>query len=298
MQANAVPAFPFTKPASGKIHWILTLKENPQMKRRIGYAGIALSLAIVGLATTSLKHASALPRLAAMRKAMQSVRTAHLSIWENTSIPDGQFHRRELWVQGGLLRLYIPGYLWQISSSDTNWNYIAGKDRLERQAHAQKPVTFDFSQTLSELTEMRKDGNGGTGVEIEAGSDTTLRGRQVAQIQLTELAPTAEELLEERAKAAEIRQQQAESDTQKGLAAPVAPVEKPTAPSLHSWRSLYWVDKVTNLPLHSEDYKEQSGKWALVSRTDYFYNEQFPANLFDPQDLLRVGRQERKDTKR
>ena len=95
----------------------------------------------------------------------------------------------------------------------------------------------------------------------------------------------------EQAQAAAARREQEENARLKGqLSPPVA--SKPTPiPILRSRRKLYWVDKATNLPLRVENYEEQDGKWALTQRTDYVYEEQFPANLFDPQDLLRVGRQ-------
>ena len=51
------------------------------------------------------------------------------------------------------------------------------------------------------------------------------------------------------------------------------------------------------MPLHSENNVEENGKWTLVSRLDYSYDERFAASLFDPRDLLRVGRQERGNRK-
>ena len=292
LQDVAAPVIPIEKPVGSPLSWIVTLKENTTMKRRIGFAGFVLLLAAGGLMTTSLPRASARTRLAEMKKAMQNVRTAHLSIWENTSLPNRQFYQRELWVQGDLLRQYVPGQLWMISSPDTNWYYIADTDQLKREAHTQKPVKFDFSQTLSNLEESHQSGKGNA-LKIESGSDTILRGRQVAQIWITEIAPTPEQLAEEQAQAERAAQEQAERNAQKGLPPPVMDKQATPATSLHSRRSLYWVDKATDLPLHSEEYVETNGKWALERRTDYFYDEQFPAHLFDPQDLLRVGRQER-----
>ena len=283
------PALPVGPPAAGIIHWIAALKENPKMKRRIGFTGIALLLVAGGLMTTLQPHAAALTQFAGMQKAMQSVRTVHLSLWENTSMPDRQFCQRETWVQGDKLRQYIPGKLWLISTPDTNWYYIAGKDRLEKQAHQQPPLTFDFARTLDDLKEVRAKG---WSVRVESESDAVLRGREVARIQVTETAPTPEQMARRQAQAAEARREEEETARLKGY--PSAPAEaKPTPlPILHSRRSLYWVDKATNLPLHSENYEEDNGRWVLTQRADYTYDEQFPANIFDPQDLLRVGRQE------
>jgi len=261
------------------------------MKRRIGFAGIAVLIVAGGLTTTLQRDASALTKFDKMKKAMQNVSSAHLSSWENTMSPDRQFYRRELWVQGNQLRQHIPGKLWLISTPDTNWYYIAEEDRLEQQAHKQLPVTFDISQTLGDVQGIRGDGKG---VLIESGPDTVLRGRQVAQIRVTQLAPSSEQIAGEQARAAAFVRDQKEKAQLKGDSVPNEEAKQVTAPSLHSRRSLYWVDKVTNLLLHSEDYVENNGKLILVQRGDYTYNEPISANLFDPQDLVRVGRQERR----
>lgn len=293
MRDVAAPVIPFGKPVRSHLSWIVTLKENPKMKRRIGFAGIVLVLAAGGLITTAMPHASARTSLTKMKKALQNVRTAHLSIWENTSLPNHQFCRREFWVQDDMLRQYIPGKLWLISSRDTNWNYIAETDRLQKEAHKQDPVKFDFSQVLGYIDELRS-ADKGLAFEIESGPDTTLRGRSTAQIQITELTLTAEQIAEVQAQAEKAEQQRVYRNTHKEPI-PVSESQPQATPNVPHQRRLYWVDQATDLPLHSEEYVMTNGKWALVNRTDYFYNERFPADLFDPQDLLRVGRQERID---
>lgn len=272
-------------------YWVREWKENSIMRRRFTWSMLVAVLVTAGLMSSTLWHASALTHLNRMKSALQGVHSAHVSIWENTSLPDGKFYRRELWVQGSLLRQYIPGKLWMISSPDKNWYYIAEEDHLKQEAHKQAPVTFDFS--VKDFKGVRGDGKG---VVVEALRQTTLRGRNVLPIQVTELAPTWDELAAEKARDAQAQRDLEASYRQKGLPPPDAQADLTTTRfgAMHSRRSIYWVDQVSNLPLRSEEYAERQGRWELLRRSNYIYDEAFPSSLFSPQDLLRVGRLETK----
>jgi|SRR5579871_672662 len=259
--STETPSPPQPASSGSLLYRIGKLKEDPIMKRRLAFSLVLILAISTSLLSGSHWQASAVTRLHNMKKAMQSVHNAYVSTWEKGLLPGGKFYVRELWVQGDVLKIHIKGELWQISTRDTNWNYIPPDDRLVRMAHKQAPVTFDFSSTLRDIKGFQKDG---MGVRVESGDDTVMNGRPVAVIQITQTVPSQEEIEQDKLK----------------------------LPLSHSRRSLYWVDKTTDLPLHSEEYEEQNGQWVLVSRADYAYNLPLPTNFFDPQELLREGRRE------
>ncbi|HLK59915.1 MAG TPA: zf-HC2 domain-containing protein [Chthonomonadaceae bacterium] len=254
------------------------VESSPANGRTAQRVRLALALVVlVVLVGTRLPQAFGQSVLQKMEAAVGQARTMHVVSWEflmteeearNHTWHDGKTPvRTETWVThdaiSGRDDLMGP-YLWN-ATGYLHYDPTERKMKYLQFAGREVSLKDTIERSFNPVAEMKSAVTPGTYLSLHNFADAVWQGRKVHKLQIAsgpdkpkagEEVPTTQE-----------------------------PGRTPPPGAAPRMRRTFWIDRETNLPVHAEYEKEIQGRWVVQTRSDYDYNLQTPARLFDPEAI-------------